>query len=408
MVFLLNRYWIPDYLQETVTLMMVTAAFMASNSFQAESGLLATTVMGIILANQKRIPVHHIVKFKENLRVLLLAILFILLAARLKSSDLEIVNAWSLSFLAFLILIVRPVAVILSTLGSKMNWREKAYIAWIAPRGIVAAAVSSIFAIRLVEAGYPEGEYLVSITFLVIIGTVAFYSLTALPVARWLKVSQQHSRGVLISDAHIAARKIGRALREEGLPLLMVDRDWFNIKAARMEGLQASYGNILSDRWLERMENDGKMEGIGRLLALTPNNEANSLATLHFSDIFGRKEIYQLSPESEAGYDGEESISHHLHGRFLFDPDITYSVLRERFASGAIIKRHTITEAFGYDEFRAKYGSSAIPLFLVDEDGEVEIVTSDNPPEIEEGKILISLVDPLNEDKDGADMPGRQ
>ncbi len=396
MVFLLKWYWIPDFLQETVTLMMVIAAFMASNSFQAESGLLATTVMGIVLANQKRTPVRHIVKFKENLRVLLLSILFILLSARLKPGDLEVLNAGSLIFLAFLILIVRPIAVALSTIGSKMSWRERAYIAWIAPRGIVAAAVSSIFAIRLIEAGYPEGEHLVSITFLVIIGTVALYSLTALPIARWLKVSRKPSQGALISDAHVAAREIGRALQEEGLPILLVDRDWFNIKAARMEGLQAQYGNILSDRWLERMENDGKMDGIGRLLALTPNDEANSLASLHFKEMFGRKEIYQLAPESEGGFNGDESISHHLHGRFLFDQSATYSVLRQRFATGAVIKKHTLTDEFGYDELRERYGSSAIPLFLVGEDDRVEVITADNPPVFGKGKVLISLVDPSN------------
>jgi NhaP-type Na+/H+ or K+/H+ antiporter len=401
MVFLLKRFWIPDFLQETVTLMMVIAAFMASNSFQAESGLLATTIMGIVLANQKRIPVRHIVKFKENLRVLLLAILFILLASRLTSKDLEILNVGSLIFLAFLILIVRPVAVALSTIGSNMSWRERAYISWIAPRGIVAAAVSSIFAIRLIEAGYPEGEYLVSITFLVIIGTVALYSLTALPMARWLKVSRKPSQGVLISDAHIAAREIGRALQEEGVPVLLVDRDWFNVKTARMEGLQAQYGNVLSDRWLERMEIDGKLEGIGRLLALTPNDEKNSLTRLHFEEMFGRKEIYQLSTESEGESNGEEAISLHLRGRFLFDPNVTYSVLRQRFASGAIIKKHTITGEFGTDELRDLYGSSAIPLFLVGEEGVVEVVTSDNPPQIEEGKTLISLVDPSNAQGDG-------
>jgi NhaP-type Na+/H+ or K+/H+ antiporter len=381
MVRLLKHYWIPDYLQETVTLMMVIAAFMVSNSLQAESGLLSTTVMGIALANQKRISVRHIVKFKENLRVLLLSILFILLAARLKPGDLEIVSAGSLVFLAFLILVVRPVSVALSTIGSKMKWRERAYISWIAPRGIVAAAVSSIFAIRLVEAGYPEGEYLVSITFLVIIGTVTFYSLTALPVARW---------------AHVAAREIGRALQEEGLPILLVDRDWFNIKAARMEGLPAQYGNILSDHWLERMEIEGKMNGIGRLLALTPNDEANSLAAIHFEDLFGSEEIYQLPPESEGMNEDEDSISHHLRGRILFGQNATYSSLRSRFASGARMKKHTITDAFGYDEIRNRYGSSVIPMFLVSDEGEVEIITTDNPPEIEPGKTLISLVDPEN------------
>ncbi|MFQ5798761.1 MAG: cation:proton antiporter, partial [Bacteroidota bacterium] len=123
-ILLLKRYWIPDYLHNAVSLMMVVSVFTASNFLQAESGLLAATLMGVVLANQKAVAVKHIIEFKENLRVLLISSLFILLAARLQVNDLNYIGASGLAFLGVLVLIARPAAVGLSALGSEMSWRE--------------------------------------------------------------------------------------------------------------------------------------------------------------------------------------------------------------------------------------------------------------------------------------------
>ena len=167
-----------------------------------ESGLLAVTLMGFLMANQKYISVERIAHFKEDLRVLLISILFIVLSARLKMDDLKHLDFNSVLFLAILILAARPLAVLLSSLGSKLTWKEKLFLANMAPRGIVAAAVSSIFALRLMEQGQSEAARLMPITFMVIIGTVAFYGLTSSLLGRALKVSQPNPQGVLIVGAH--------------------------------------------------------------------------------------------------------------------------------------------------------------------------------------------------------------
>jgi NhaP-type Na+/H+ or K+/H+ antiporter len=125
-VLLLKRYWVPDFLQSAVTLGVVLAVHSSSNVMQTESGLLAVTVMGSALASQKTVPVHRIVEFKENLRVLLISALFIILAARLPLTNPAYTNPANLLFLAALIVVIRPVAVALATWRSILTWRERA------------------------------------------------------------------------------------------------------------------------------------------------------------------------------------------------------------------------------------------------------------------------------------------
>jgi NhaP-type Na+/H+ or K+/H+ antiporter len=276
LVILMDRDWAPDFLQSPLALMVVVTTFAVSNIFQTESGLLTATLMGLALANQKAVEVKHILEFKENLRVLLISSLFIILAARLQVSDLQQLGLPHLAFLAALIVVVRPLAVALSTLRSDFNWRERALISWIAPRGIVAAAVASIFALRLAEAGYAGAEQLVSVTFIVIIGTVIVYGSSAAPVARWLGLAQADPQGILLLGAHPWARAIAAELKDEGVPVRLVDTNYANISAARMAGLPVYYGNALTEGALDNID----LQGIGRMLALTANDEVNSLAAL--------------------------------------------------------------------------------------------------------------------------------
>lgn len=406
MFLMLRRHWIPDFLQNPVSLMVVIGIFTASNLLRAESGLLSVTVMGIALANQKTVTVKHIIEFKESLRVLLIASLFIVLAARLKMNDLVNVSASSLVFLGVLMFIARPAAVALSTIRSRLSWRERLFLSCVYPRGIVAAAVASIFALRLTEAGYTQAKLLLPLTFLVIIGTVAIYGLSASPVARWLRVAQPNPQGVLVVGAHAWARDIAIAIQAQGYQVLLVDNNWANISAARTSGLPTYYGSILSEYKLDEIE----LGGIGHLLALTYNDAVNSLAALHFADIFGRKEVYQLPPQSnEVGR--KEAVSKHLRGRLLFGAGITYSYLSDRFAAGAVVKTTSLTEEFDYDAFQAFYGEEAIPLFLINETGALMLFTMDKPPKPRPGQTLISLVNPVEDTPTqtqtiGMDEPG--
>ncbi len=388
MVVLLKFYWIPDFLHNAFSLMMVVSVFTVSNIWEAESGLLATTVMGIALANQKFCPVKHIVEFKENLRVLMISSVFIILSARLRISDLAEVGFSGVVFLAVLMMVARPAAVAISTMGSGLSSAERKFLAWMAPRGIVAAAVSSIFSVRLTEAGVAQAEQLLPVTFLVIIGTVTIYGLGAFPVARRLGVAQLDPQGALIVGAHSWARAIGQALEREGVRVTLVDSNRAHVAAANLAGLPARYGAILSEKVLDEID----LYGISRLLAVTSNDDANSLAALHFAEIFGRAEVYQISPGNGDSSGRKSTSPEHLAGRFLFGEAVTYDHLSRMFDAGATVKTTRITEKFNYAAFRRMYGESAVPMFVIGEEGELSVVTVESSARPQAGQTLFSLV----------------
>ena len=382
-VWLIRRGLAPDYLHNAVTLMVVVTSFTLANVLHHEAGLFTVTVMGIVMANQNAIIVRHIIEFKETLTVLLISGLFILLSARLDISDLSQLGWGSLAFLAVLILIARPAAVALSTIGSGMPWQERAFLAWVAPRGIVAAAMASIFTLRLQAEGYAQADQLVPITFLVIIGCVAVYGLTATPVARWLGVGNDNPQGVLFIGASPLARAFAEALRAEGVATCLADTNWSNIAAARLSGFNTYYGNALTEDALDTID----LEGIGRVLAFTSNDEANALAALHFADIFGRAEAYQLVPST-----ADSETVPHLRGQFLFDAKANYNVLNIRLSTGASIKTTGLSEQFNYDAFQAYYQDSALPLFVISSNGDLRVWTADQPLAPGPGQRIVSLI----------------
>ncbi|UCF32894.1 MAG: cation:proton antiporter, partial [Phycisphaerales bacterium] len=351
-------------------------------------------------ANQRWADVGEIVEFKENLRVLLISALFVVLAARLNPADLRRFIGPGLVFVAVLALVARPLSVWLSTYRSELSSRQRMFLAWMAPRGIVAAAVASVFTLRLQQRGYEGAEVLAPITFIIIIATVALYGLSAPFVARKLGVAESNPQGVLFTGAHGWARAIASLLNQRGYRVLLVDSNWDNVQAARMAGLTAHSGSILGEETLERLD----LGGIGRLLAITPNDWINVLAVQRFVRIFGRAECYQLPPRQE----GTKKQTHrYLHGRWLFGEEADYAALAERFARGFIVKASNLTEKFDYAAYRAYYGDSAVPLFVINESKRLRVLTSDANSEPQVGDILISLVkEPEEQNQRAAGLSG--
>ena len=396
LVLVLKRDLVPDFLHSPLTLAVGLGVFVGADAVQHEAGLLAVTVLGIALANQRAVAVEHIVEFKENLRVLLIACLFILLAARLPLAELTAIDGRSLLFVAALVLAVRPAAVFLSTIGTSLRWRERTFVAWMAPRGIVAAAVASVFSLELAASGYPGADRLVSVVFTVIVVTVAVYGLTAGPLARRLGLSRGTPQGVVILGAHGWAREIALALHGAGIEVLLVDINHHHVQAARLEGLPAHYGNILS----EDFEHRAPLDGMGHLLCLTPNESVNALACLRLTPLFGRAGIFQLTPEGMANGDEWKDLPRHMRGKALFAAEVDFWTLRTRFRNGATVKKTRLSEEFDFDDFlrhHARRGAPVIPLFVLDEVGGLRIFTAREEPRAEEGETLVAVVDPLPE-----------
>ena len=257
-----------------------------------------------------------------------------------------------------------------------------------APRGIVAAAISSIFAFKLSESGVEGTEMLVPITFLVIVITVIVYGVTASPMAKLLKVAQSKPQGVLFVGAHKWARSLAKVLMNKKINIVMVDTNKANISSARMEGIPAFLGSILSEHITEVLN----LDGIGRLMALTPNDEANSLASLHMSDEFERGEMYQLVPLSEKSGKEPDYSPKHLRARFLFGEGINYYHLNSLFQQKWIIKTTNLSDEFNFDDMRNHYNEKIIPFFLITENGKLFISTLEEPIKPEPGDTVIALV----------------
>lgn len=387
---LLKKHLLPDFLQNPVSLMIVVLIFTISDIFQHESGLWATTLMGVVLANQTAARIHHIIEFKENIRLLLLSALFILLAARVELSNLlGNLNLKMLAFLAILIFLIRPASVYISTIFSPINWKERLFLSWMAPRGVVAASISSIFAISLMQNGYPEANQLISIVFITIISTVAIYGLTAPWVARKLGVAKPTPRGFLIIGAHEWAIEMATELEEYDVKVLIADSNRKSISDAKSEGLDTYYGNVLSESALDELN----LDGIGKLLSLTPNDEVNTLAAIRFSELFDRSNVFQLASGSngESEEDEEETIKT---GRILFQKNATYETITALYESGKIIRSTQLTETFTLEEFKETHGDDAIPMFLVQDDESIQPFTTDIPPVPKPENILISMTSP--------------
>ncbi len=384
MVVLLRRFLIPNHLEIPVTLMMVVAAFAASNVLQPESGLLAVTVMGVGLANQRVTPIRHIVEFNETVGVLLTSVLFIVLAARLDLSDFDGVSGAIVAFVAVLVFVARPLATWVSTIGAGMTWRERVVVGWMAPRGIVAASVASLFALRLGQANVENAELLVPYTFATIVGTVAIYGLTAGPLARRLGVADPDPRGVLIVGAHAWAREIAASLQDAGVKVVLVPINRGELAAARLDGFQVHVGSILQEDALERVD----LDGVGQVIAITHNEEFNALAGLRFMEVLGRQHVFQLPADREPGQDNE--VTHELRGRLLFGSAVTYQHLAERFRDGAVVKRTKLTDEFDLDDLRAQYDGEVTPLFVLSGGG-LDVVSQDGLA-AGPGDVVISVV----------------
>jgi NhaP-type Na+/H+ or K+/H+ antiporter len=392
---LLRNYLIPEYLHNVTTLGLVFAVFAGANAVEAESGLLAVTVMGMWLTNMKRVPVEAILDFKESLSVFFISGLFIILAARLQLGDMVLMGWGALGVLAVIQFVARPLKVALSTLGSTLSWRERVLLAWVGPRGIIAAAISALFALRLQELGYAEARLLVPLTFLVIIGTVILQSLSARPLARLLGVAEPEPRGVLVVGANPVARAVGHALFKQGFPVILTDSHWDHVSAARMDGLSTYHGNAVSEHADRHLD----LVGIGHLFGLAPQTELNVIAARYYRREFGDRGIFTLAVALEDDErDAKHGASAEFHGRPLFGKGVSYRKMASLLKQGAEIRATTLSEQYDFAAWRETQGKRSIPLFAITPRGDLRIFTTDTEIKPGPGFVLLALTSPEAKD----------
>ncbi len=385
---ILRRNLIPEYLRNVLSLTLVFAVYAGADYLARESGLLSVTVMGMVLANLKNTDIDDILDFKESLSILLISGLFIILAARIEFYQFRELGWHALGVLATIMLLARPIAVWVSSFTSDLKPREKLLIAWIGPRGIVAAAVASLFAIRLEAEGYPGASLLVPLTFFIIIGTVIIQSVTAKTIAHWLGVREPPATGLLIVGSGNVARIIGKALQKSGLKVILTDSNWENISQARMEGLNTYFGNPAS----EHADRNLDLTGIGKMLAMTGNTNQNSLASLRFKSEFGVQKIFQLKTNKEQIISEKHTLSTRHRGNRLFGEDITYGQMASLLRQGAEIKSTQLSDEYDYEAYIANRTEQLIPLFAIDLRNRLHIFTAEQSITPESGWSIMSLI----------------
>lgn len=358
----IRRHLIPERLVPLVGLAAALIAFAVADAIIAESGLLATTVLGLALANNSRLRTEPIIEFSEVIQVLLVGVLFVLLSARLTREQLGSISLGVVGVILVLGLIARPLGVAVSTWRTRMPRNERIFLAGVAPRGIVAAAVASVFALDLEEAGVEGAELLTPLAFAVIVATVLIYGFGAGPLARRLDLADKSSRGVLIVGAGTVEREIGRALSEADVPVVVASTNRRDESELRLQGYRTYYGNLVE----KELPTDLDLSGVGRLLAVTPNDEVNTLSARRFTELFGSAETYQLSPQPLGPGIGRTVAD--IGGRRLFHDDLTYATLDQRFRSGEKIRRTSIGKEFTGADFQKALGDEGQILFVIKPD----------------------------------------
>ena len=272
---------VPEGLQNVLTLSLVLALFQISNALVPESGVMTVTAAGMVVGNMQNRLHRDLREFKEQLTVMLIGMLFILLAAGVSLEQVRSVGWRGLAMLAVLMWLVRPLNIAVSTWGSDLTLRERAFLSWIAPRGVVAAAVASLFVQTIsaeIARGDPRGvwaggEQLQAMVFLVIGGTVMVQGLSGGLVARLLGVRRPANRGYAILGANELGHALGRLLRNCGEEVMFLDGNPQACHAVEQDGFKVIYGNVLLERTLFR----ARVEDRAACIAVTPNEEANLL-----------------------------------------------------------------------------------------------------------------------------------
>ncbi|WP_089261275.1 MULTISPECIES: cation:proton antiporter [Maribacter] len=369
LTFLIKKNAIPHYLLNVATLSVVLGVFVMSDLFAHESGLLAVVVMGMVMGNTELPNIKELLYFKESLSILLISILFILLSANINITDLQLIFTWkTIALFLSIVLIIRPLGVFLSSIGSNLKFNEKMFISWVGPRGIVAAGIASLFGSKLLSRGEPGAEYITPLVFMIVLGTVLLNATTARIFAKMVGVFLNKSEGILILGASKASRLIGEYLHKNDRHVVLIDNNQTNIDKASKLGLEAFSANVYSDNLTDNIE----LNDIGYLMALTGNSDINKYAINKFQDAFGENGSFRLVDADEMN-DPEKNPKEGLFSHT--DDFIKLAEAARKFPAIHEIELHDTEHYEGLIEI-TKADNDIIPLFLKDLEGDIQIITA--------------------------------
>ncbi len=392
--FTMNKKWIPHYLLNVVSLASVLGVFILSDTFAHESGLLAVVMMGMVLGNSQSKYLKDLLYFKETLSILLISILFILLSANINFKDLMLIYNWETIILFTLVVfVIRPVAVLLSTYKSTLSLKEKLFISWVGPRGIVAAGIASLFGITLVIKGVKDAEFITPLVFMIVMGTVLLNATTARFIAKLLGVFLKKSNGILIVGASEVSQLIAKYLKDNKRHVVLIDSNQTNIANALNLGLDALSVDIYSDTLKDNIE----LNDIGYLMALTGSADINKIAIEKFKEDFGENGSFRLITSEEKS----DPTNNPKEGLFSHTDD--FALLTNAAKKHPLINEVKVKD---HQHFKLLMGQivkdkNMIPLFLKNSKGALTIISSYSleSQKAEKNFILVYLGNPVLEKK---------
>ncbi|MEO1494354.1 MAG: sodium:proton antiporter [Pseudomonadota bacterium] len=390
-----RRGQVPEYMKAPVLFAGVLGIYAATDWVLHESGLLAVTVMGITMANARLPSLDELKRFKEHVTVLLVSGVFIILAASLEFEMLAALDWRAVVFVIVIMAVARPLAVFASLPGTALSMPERTFVAWVAPRGIVAVAVSGFFGERLVDLGIADGAMLAPLAFLLVAVTVLVHGFSIGWVARLLGLTSTEPAGVILLGGNTWTIGLARALREANVPVLMVDRNWHRLGPARAEGIPTYYGELLS----EAAEHAVDLARFGTLIAATDNDAYNALVCTDVGPELGRNNVFQIGRHEHK--EGEHDLPASLGGRTLLSTGASVDVLDLRLARGWAFQRHDITEENPFGAYQETRHEKAETVALVRK-GAVTFAHATDDLAGRPGDVIISFA-PAPPEKDSAE-----
>jgi len=282
------RRLVPEGLENGFVLAAVLLLFQGCDLLVTESGILAVTVAGVVVGNLRSSVDRDLREFKDQLTVLLIGLLFVLLGADVRIAEVVALGREGLWVVALLVLVVRPLGVWLCTAGSELTVRERMFVSWIAPRGIVAAAVASVTANALADSGDAAGNELRALVFLTIAGTVLLAGVTAAPVASLLGVRLPGRDRIAILGADGLGLCLGKWLRSRDVQVVFLDSNPEHVRQAQEAEIPVVFGDAIQERTMQR----ARFESIGSVVGLTPNQVLNSVFVSRARELFGVPQGY--------------------------------------------------------------------------------------------------------------------
>lgn len=364
-----KRGWVPEYMKVPVLFSLLLAIFGVSDAVLHESGLLAVTIMGIVIANANLPSYTELRRFKEHATVLLVSGVFILLAAGLNVKALAQLDWRAFGFVLLVVLIARPLTVFLSLVGSGVPIKEQILVAFTGPRGVVLVAVAGLFGERLLSLGFQDAAMIGPLAFLLVSVTVVLHGFTLAPFARLLGLTGADTPGVIILGGSDWTTGLAEALQKEDIPVLMADPNFGHLRKARSAGLATFSGDILSEAAEQRLE----FVSYATLVAATDNDAYNTLVATDLAPEFGRDNVFQVARE------GAENLRHQLPatlGGAAFGPNETHFELDRLVRLGWTFGVTGLSAEFGIEDWRAARPNAHL-FATIAPNGTIRFVPSD-------------------------------